>query len=145
RVLADVENHHNFAWKEEHDGREVIVHRKGATPAGDGVRGIIPGSMATPGYVVRGRGNEASLESAAHGAGRVMSRKAAKSTVNWSKVKKRLAEADITLLSAGVDEAPDVYKDIAVVMRAPHDLVDIVAKFSPRIVKMAPAGEPPED
>jgi len=145
KVLADIENHHNFAWKEEHDGKEVIVHRKGATPAGEGVMGIIPGSMATPGYIVRGRGAEASLKSASHGAGRVMSRTKAKQTVNWSKVKKRLAEKDITLMSAGVDEAPEVYKDIDEVMRAQTDLVDIVAKFSPKIVKMAPAGEPAED
>src|SRR5690606_19596194 len=66
-VLLDLENHHNFAWKETHviDGRkrEVIVHRKGATPAGPGVLGIIPGSMATPGFVVRGRGNAESLNS----------------------------------------------------------------------------------
>jgi tRNA-splicing ligase RtcB len=80
QVLLDVENHHNFAWKETHDvgdgrgPRELIVHRKGATPAGAGVLGIIPGSMATPGYVVRGKGNAASLNSASHGAGRVMSR-----------------------------------------------------------------------
>lgn len=145
KVLADVENHHNFAWKEIHDSKEVYVHRKGATPADKGVLGIIPGSMAAPGYVVRGRGAAKSLKSASHGAGRVMSRTKAKETVNWSKVKKNLAEKDITLLSAGVDEAPDVYKDIDEVMRAQTDLVDVVAKFSPRIVKMAPAGEPPED
>src|SRR5919202_91879 len=77
-VLADVENHHNFAWIEQHDGRDVVVHRKGATPAGAGVLGIIPGSMATPGFVVRGRGSVDSLESASHGAGRVMSRTAAR-------------------------------------------------------------------
>src|SRR5690606_16178966 len=73
-VLLDVENHHNFAWKEVHDfgggEREVIVHRKGATPAGRGVLGIIPGSMASPGYLVRGKGSSQSLESASHGAGR---------------------------------------------------------------------------
>ena len=66
-VLLDIENHHNFAWRERHrlpDGSEadVIVHRKGATPAGAGVLGIIPGSMGTPGYVVRGKGVAASLE-----------------------------------------------------------------------------------
>lgn len=60
-VIADVENHHNFAWREVHDGRDVVVHRKGATPAGAGVLGVIPGSMATPGFVVRGRGEAASL------------------------------------------------------------------------------------
>src|ERR1041385_5741846 len=77
QVLLDIENHHNFAWKEKHNGKEVVVHRKGATPAGQGVLGIIPGSMASPGFVVRGKGNPDSLDSASHGAGRVMSRKAA--------------------------------------------------------------------
>src|SRR5947207_884198 len=88
-VLLDVENHHNFAWKERHviDGaeREVVVHRKGATPAGAGVPGIIPGSMASPGFLVRGKGNEASLKSASHGAGRVMSRTKAIATFEWEK------------------------------------------------------------
>ena len=72
-VRLDIENHHNFAWKERHGDREVIVHRKGATPAGPGVLGIIPGSMGTPGYVVRGRGRTEALASASHGAGRRMS------------------------------------------------------------------------
>jgi len=54
KVLTSIENHHNFAWKEQHGGRELIVHRKGATPAGKDVLGVIPGSMATPGFVVRG-------------------------------------------------------------------------------------------
>jgi tRNA-splicing ligase RtcB len=76
-VLAVVENHHNFAWKETHFGKEVIVHRKGATPAGKGVLGVIPGSMASPAYVVRGTGNAASLESASHGAGRAIWRRRA--------------------------------------------------------------------
>lgn len=70
----------NFAWKENHFGQDVIVHRKGATPAGKGVVGIIPGSMATPGYVVRGKGVAASMNSASHGAGRRMSRTATKNT-----------------------------------------------------------------
>ncbi|RYY93670.1 MAG: RtcB family protein, partial [Chitinophagaceae bacterium] len=70
RPLRMVENHHNFAWKEQWEGREVIVHRKGATPAGEGVLGIIPGSMASPGFIVKGKGEEASVNSAAHGAGR---------------------------------------------------------------------------
>ena len=73
-VLMDLENHHNFAWKEKHNGQDVVVHRKGATPAGAGVLGIIPGSMASPGYLVRGKGQPESLNSAAHGAGRCMSR-----------------------------------------------------------------------
>lgn len=150
-VIASVENHHNFAWKEAHADprtgleREMIVHRKGATPAGRGVLGVIPGSMASPAYVVRGRGSGESLNSAAHGAGRVMSRTRAKETFTWSVVKKLLAERDVLLLSAGIDEVPGVYKDIDQVMAQQRDLVDVVARFDPKIVKMAPAGERPED
>lgn len=144
-MLATVENHHNFAWKETHGGREVIVHRKGATPAGAGVLGVIPGSMAAPGFVVRGRGQAVSLNSASHGAGRAMSRTAAKNQFRWSAVKTVLAAANVRLLSAGLDEAPGAYKDIHRVMAAQADLVDVIATFNPRIVKMAEAGECPED
>jgi len=143
--VAEIENHHNFAWIERHEGRDVVVHRKGATPAGEGVLGVIPGSMATPGFVVRGRGSRASLRSAAHGAGRVMSRKAAKSTLSWSDMRHELDARGVELLSAGLDEAPAVYKDIEAVMSAQQDLVEVVARFDPRIVKMAPPGERPED
>src|SRR5229473_3081850 len=149
QVLLDLENHHNFAWKEKHviDGveREVIVHRKGATPAGAGVLGIIPGSMATPGYVVRGKGVAASLNSAAHGAGRRMSRTKAKETFTWDVAQRFLRERGVTLLSAGLDEVPMAYKDIDEVMAAQSDLVEALARFEPRLVKMAPSGEPPED
>ncbi len=144
-VLLDIENHHNFAWKEEHGGQELIVHRKGATPAGRGVLGIIPGSMGTPGYVVRGKGVEASLLSASHGAGRRMSRTAAKAKFNWRDVKRFLDERGVTLMSAGLDEVPMAYKDIDQVMAAQCDLVDTVARFDPKLVKMAEAGERPED
>lgn len=144
-VLLDVENHHNFAWKETHDGETVIVHRKGATPADEGVLGIIPGSMGDPGFVVRGKGNAAALNSAAHGAGRRMSRREAIKTFNWSDLKKYLREREVTLLSAGLDEVPMAYKDIEEVMAAQTDLVETLARFDPRLVKMAPAGERPED
>lgn len=148
-VVLDIENHHNFAWKETHvvNGaeREVILHRKGATPAGAGVLGVIPGSMATPGYVVRGKGKAESLNSASHGAGRVMSRSAAKQSFTWSAVKKQLAAAGVELLSAGIDEVPGVYKDIHSVMAAQTDLVDVLGEFRPRIVKMCPPGEQAED
>jgi tRNA-splicing ligase RtcB len=144
-VLAGVENHHNFAWKERHGDRELIVHRKGATPAEAGMLGVIPGSMATPGFVVRGRGNEDSLNSAAHGAGRVMSRTAAKKRFTWSAVKPILAAAGVRLLSAGLDEVPGVYKDIHQVMAAQADLVQVIARFDPKIVRMADARERPED
>ncbi len=150
RVLADVENHHNFAWKEGHVDpsgaeREVIVHRKGATPAGEGVLGVIPGSMASPAYIVRGKGSKDSLESASHGAGRVMSRTRAKASLRRKEVMAYLEEKGVTLISAGLDESPHVYKDIDRVMEAQRDLVEIVAKFEPRLVKMAPEGERPED
>lgn len=145
RVIAGVENHHNFAWKETHDGREVIVHRKGATPAGAGVLGMIPGSMATPGYVVRGKGNAASLNSAAHGAGRRMSRKKAKEMYNFKAVKHDLAKKGIRVLAAGADEVPYVYKDIDAVMAAQSDLVEIVARFDPQIIRMCDDGSDAED
>jgi tRNA-splicing ligase RtcB len=144
-LLFDVENHHNFAWKEKHFGRDVVVHRKGATPAGVGVLGIIPGSMASPAFVVRGRGNPHSLDSAAHGAGRVMSRTQAKNTFTWKMANDVLAREGVTLLSAGLDEVPMVYKDIHSVMSAQEDLVEVLAEFHPRLVKMAPTGERPED
>ena len=145
KVLLDVENHHNFAWEEEHQGERLIVHRKGATPAGLGTLGVIPGSMASPAYVVRGLGQTTSLQSAAHGAGRVMSRKKAKSSFTWSQTRKLLAERRVELISAGLDEVPMAYRNIDDVMAAQTDLVEPLARFDPRIVKMAPAGERPED
>jgi tRNA-splicing ligase RtcB len=149
RVIAGVENHHNFAWEEEHliDGQpqRLIVHRKGATPADRGVLGIIPGSMAAPGYVVRGKGQPDSLLSASHGAGRVMSRRAAIAKYRWADVRPMLEKRGVTLLSAGLDENPLVYKDIETVMNQQHDLVERVARFDPRLVKMAPPGERAED
>ena len=144
-VLLDLENHHNFAWKEVHDGDEVVVHRKGATPAGEGVLGIIPGSMATSTYVVRGKGNADSLNSAAHGAGRVMSRTQAKKDLTWRDARKVLDDAGVTLISAGIDEVPMVYKNIDEVMAAQSDLVEPLARFRPKLVKMAQGGERPED
>jgi tRNA-splicing ligase RtcB len=144
-VLAGVENHHNFAWTSERDGREVVVHRKGATPAAVGELGVIPGSMAAPGFVVRGKGLADSIESAAHGAGRRMSRTAATKQFNWQMIKPVLAERGVRLLSAGIDENPFAYKDIEEVMAQQTALVDVVARFDPRIVRMADAGERPED
>ena len=144
-VLLDLENHHNFAWRETHRGEELVVHRKGATPAGAGVLGIIPGSMATPGFVVRGRGQPESLHSAAHGAGRCMSRTQATKTLSWQDANRALHDAGVTLISAGLDEVPMVYKDIHAVMAAQADLVEVLARFDPRLVKMAPSGERPED
>ena len=144
-VLKQIENHHNFAWREKHQGRDVIVHRKGATPAGRGMIGIIPGSMATLGFIVEGLGNPTSLDSTSHGAGRRMSRKAAMKRFTWTETKNFLHKQGVELLSAGLDEAPWAYKNINDVMNAQLDLARPIARFMPRLVKMAPAGERPED
>jgi tRNA-splicing ligase RtcB (3'-phosphate/5'-hydroxy nucleic acid ligase) len=131
-----VENHHNFAWKEIVDGKELIVHRKGATPAGKNVLGMIPGSMTAPGFIVKGKGAQGSLSSAAHGAGRKMSRSAALKSITQTALKDELSKHGVKLLGGGLDEAPFAYKDIAVVMNRQEHLVDVVGRFTPKIVKM---------
>lgn len=145
QIVTGVENHHNFAWKEVHAGRELIVHRKGATPAGEGVLGVIPGSMASPAFVVRGRGNPDSFHSASHGAGRCMSRNQAKDKYNFKAVQKDLEKKGVHVLSAGADEVPGVYKDIEQVMLEQSELVSIIARFDPQIVKMCGDGSQSED
>lgn len=138
KEAAVVENHHNFAWKEKlPDGRTVIVHRKGATPAGVGVLGIIPGSMGDAGYLVRGKGLASSLESASHGAGRLMSRKTALNSISKSARDEYLKKNNVTLLGGGMDESPQAYKPIEAVINAQTELVDILGKFTPRVVRMA--------
>jgi tRNA-splicing ligase RtcB len=137
KALQVVENHHNFAWKDKlANGSEVIVHRKGATPAHTGELGIIPGSMTTQAYLVAGRGAEAALYSASHGAGRAMSRQKAKDSMTVSAMKKMLANAGVDLIGGTVEENPTAYKDIEQVMAAQQALVDIQGKFLPRIVRM---------
>ena len=159
KVRLTIENHHNFAWKEKvpdsglrtpDSGSRppaagcltpdsvLVVHRKGATPAHAGVLGVVPGSMATPGFVVRGKGCAEALNSCAHGAGRRLSRSVAKQSLTWSQAKKFLSERGVELISGGLDEVPMVYKDIHAVMQAQADLVDVLARFDPRLVKMAP-------
>ena len=136
RPLKMVENHHNFAWKEKWEGRDVIVHRKGATPAGKDVLGIIPGSMTADGFIVKGKGEEAAVNSASHGAGRKMSRTRAMASVTDKQFKDELKKFGIKLLGGGIDESPFAYKDIEVVMQSQKALVDVVGKFTPKIVKM---------
>ncbi|MBK8025697.1 MAG: RtcB family protein [Chloroflexi bacterium] len=144
KPVFSVENHHNFAWKEtmpaprgyQQTEREVIVHRKGATPAGQGVFGVIPGSMGDPGYLVRGRGLAESLNSASHGAGRQMSRRQAKETITKAERDRYLKEHGVTLLGGGLDEAPQAYKPIEQVIEVQHDLVEVVGQFKPVVVRM---------
>jgi tRNA-splicing ligase RtcB len=136
RPLKMVENHHNFAWKEKYGGKEVIVHRKGATPADKNVLGIIPGSMTAPGFIVKGKGEEASVNSASHGAGRKMSRTAALNAITHNQLNDALSKYGVKLLGGGLDEAPFAYKDIHEVMKAQKQLVETVGLFYPKIVKM---------
>lgn len=137
KPVARVANHHNFAWRERlADGRPVVVHRKGATPAGAGVLGIIPGSMTAPGYLVRGRGHAAALASAAHGAGRRLSRTRAKAELGEADLRRTLAEHGVELIGGGLDEAPMAYKDMGAVMASQRELVDVLGTFTPKIVRM---------
>ncbi len=143
KELAVIENHHNFAFREKlPDGSPVVVHRKGATPAEMGTLGVIPGSMGDAGYVVRGRGKPDALNSASHGAGRAMSRRAAINSISRSARDEYLRERGITLLGGGMDESPQAYKPIETVIAAQDELIEVIGKFTPRIVRMADeAGE----
>ena len=124
--LVAVNCHHNYVARERHYGSDVFVTRKGAVRAGAGDLGIIPGSMGTRSYIVRGRGNPESFESCSHGAGRAMSR---------GEAKRRFTLADHERATAGIecrkdrdviDETPGAYKPIDAVMEAQRDLVEIV-------------------
>jgi tRNA-splicing ligase RtcB len=145
KPVFSAENHHNFAWKERIPSpsgfasgeREVIVHRKGATPAGKGVLGIIPGSMGDAGYLVRGKGVTEALNSASHGAGRAMSRKAALRSITKTERDRYLKARDVTLIGGSLDESPQAYKPIEDVIAAQSDLVDIIGRITPRMVRMA--------
>ncbi len=130
---------------EQHNGQSLYVHRKGATPAGEGALGVIPGNMADSCFIVRGKGNAASLDSAAHGAGRRMSRTAAKKEFNWASWRDHLSQKNVRLLAGGLDEVPGAYKNIHDVMSAQQDLVEVVGEFMPRIVMMCGDGSRAED
>ncbi len=136
KSVVKIENHHNFAWKEDINGKECIVHRKGATPAQKDELGIIPGSMTAPGFIVRGLGNAESLNSASHGAGRLYSRRQCKLKFTQSNVKNELKKHDVKLIGGGVDEAPMAYKNINNVMANQQELVEVLGTFTPKIVRM---------
>lgn len=141
-----VENHHNFAWSETlSNGEKVTIHRKGATPAHLGASGIIPGTMSTKGFLVRGKGEQSSLNSAAHGAGRRLSRTKAKKEFKGASLRDLMKKEGIYLMGAGLDEAPMAYKDIHSVMDSQFELVDVLGSFLPKIVKMADGRERAED
>jgi len=121
--------HHNYVAEEVHDGVEVLVTRKGAIRAGRGDLGIIPGSMGTGSYIVRGLGNPASFCSASHGAGRRMSRNAARKRFTPSDLAAQTAGVECRKDSGVVDEIPAAYKDVRAVIAAQSDLVEVVARL----------------
>ena len=136
RPKITIENHHNFAWKERVNDRECIVHRKGATPASEGTLGIIPGSMTAMGYIVEGKGNAESLNSASHGAGRIMSRGACKNNISRSEMTQILENSQVELIGGSVDEAPMAYKNIEKIIGLQTELVRVLGTFTPKIVRM---------
>ncbi|MGP4095820.1 RtcB family protein [Nonomuraea sp. KM90] len=119
--------HHNYVAEERYDGVDVLVTRKGAIRAGSGELGIIPGSMATGTYIVKGLGNSAAFNSASHGAGRKMSRNKAKKTFTVKDLQEQTAGVECRKDPGVIDEIPGAYKDLESVMAAQRDLVQVVA------------------
>jgi tRNA-splicing ligase RtcB (3'-phosphate/5'-hydroxy nucleic acid ligase) len=122
----EINVHHNYMAEEVIDGETMLVTRKGAIRAGKGDLALIPGSMGTGSYVVRGRGNDASFQSASHGAGRKMSRNAAKRTYTVDDLIAQTAGVESRKDQGIVDEIPGAYKDLHSVIDAQKDLVDVV-------------------
>jgi len=130
--LEEINIHHNYAALERHYGREVMVHRKGATKASLNLTGIIPGSMGSNSYIVKGLGNPESFESCAHGAGRRMGRKQAQRSLDLAEEQKKMEGVAHDLRTRdSLDEAPGAYKDIDEVMRLQQDLVSITVTLTP--------------
>ncbi|MBD9470549.1 RtcB family protein [Pseudoxanthomonas sp. PXM01] len=118
--------HHNYVQKEKHGGEELLVTRKGAVSARAGELGIIPGSMGAKSFIVRGKGNGDSFHSCSHGAGRVMSRTAARQQITLSQHREATAHVECRKDAGVIDESPAAYKDIDAVMAAQSDLVEVV-------------------
>lgn len=135
--LEEHDVHHNYAALENHMGKNVWVHRKGATSAKDCELGIIPGSQGTHSYIVKGLGNPLSFSSCSHGAGRIMGRKDAIRRLDLVKELEILDKCGVVHTMRGekdLDEAPSAYKDISVVMKNQSDLVEVVTELSPIMV-----------
>jgi tRNA-splicing ligase RtcB len=118
--------HHNYVQRETHGGESLLVTRKGAVSAREGELGIIPGSMGTRSYIVRGKGNPDSFHSCSHGAGRVMSRTAARQNITLAQHREATAHVECRKDTAVIDESPAAYKSIDAVMAAQTDLVEVV-------------------
>lgn len=124
---------HNYAAVEEHFGKQVVVHRKGATSAKSEELGIIPGSMGTPSYIVRGLGNPEAYSSCSHGAGRAMGRKQARRSLNTNDFAQAVQHTFSTPSQAYIDEAPQAYKNIDLVLNSQDDLVTVERRLKPVI------------
>lgn len=131
RVTFDpvISCHHNYVAEERYDGMDLLVTRKGAIRAGSGDLGIIPGSMGTGSYIVKGLGNAKSFNSASHGAGRKMSRNAAKRRFSTRDLEEQTRGVECRKDSGVVDEIPAAYKPIEQVIEQQRDLVEVVAKL----------------
>ncbi|MDB4875369.1 MAG: hypothetical protein JWM41_1815 [Gemmatimonadetes bacterium] len=159
RELELVHNHHNFAWKETHEGRTLVVVRKGATPAFPGQLSFVGGSMGDDSVILRGAANDsdeqrAALYSTVHGAGRVMSRTAARGKINrrtgevkspgaisWEMLREWIGEKRVILRGGGLDEAPQAYRRLPEVLEAQGATIEIVHRLTPIVVVMAGENE----
>ncbi len=143
-VTESVHNHHNYAWRERHDGRDLWVVRKGATPAFPGQRGFVGGSMGDDAVILEGidgPGARAALYSTVHGAGRVASRRHALRTFTREEMDRWLQQREVTLLGADLDESPMAYRRLPDVLAHHADTVRVVHTLRPFAVVMAGAGE----
>ena len=128
-VVERIQCHHNFTQRENHFGEDILVSRKGAIEAREGQLGLIPGSMGTRSYVVRGRGNAESFSTAPHGAGRRMSRRRARDSFNMDDFDRLMTGIEVNRSEAFLDELPGAYKDIDLVMEQSEDLVEVIHTF----------------
>ena len=128
-AVERIQCHHNFTKREHHFGQNILVSRKGAIEARAGQLGLIPGSMGTRSYVVRGKGNAASFNTAPHGAGRRMSRSQARQTFTMDDFDRDMVGIEVNRSEAFLDELPGAYKDVDLVMEQSDDLVEIVHTF----------------
>ena len=131
-VVQTINNHHNYARLEQHHGEEMWITRKGAISAKEGELGVVPGSMGTGSYIVRGLGNPASYTSASHGAGRAMSRRQARRTFTVDDIEKAMEGRTWLVKDAEalIDEIPGAYKDLDVVMADQTDLVEVAHRLA---------------
>ena len=128
-VVERIQCHHNFTQRENHFGADILVSRKGAIEAREGQLGLIPGSMGTRSYVVRGKGNAQSFNTAPHGAGRSMSRRKARESFNMDDFDRLMVGIEVNRSEAFIDELPGAYKDIDLVMEQSKDLVEVIHTF----------------